>query len=154
GEASVSRSESTPPTRRLSRRSFLRAAGLSSAALGLLACAPAAQQAPAPTAAPPKPAEAAKPTAPAAAPTPAPAAASSAPASKPAEAAKPTEAAKPAAAAKPGETPQRGGELIYVVSAEPDTFDGHKSTTFANIHPIAPHYNTLVKFDPDAFPQM
>ena len=51
-------------------------------------------------------------------------------------------------------TPQRGGELIFVVSAEPDTYDGHKSTTFANIHPIAPHYNTLLKFDPDSFPQM
>jgi peptide/nickel transport system substrate-binding protein len=50
--------------------------------------------------------------------------------------------------------PRKGGELVYVVSAEPDTFDGHKSTTFANIHPIAPHYNTLIRFDPDAYPKI
>jgi peptide/nickel transport system substrate-binding protein len=145
----VIRSASTSTSRRLSRRSFLLAAGLGSAALGLLACsqpsAPAATSAP-PAAAPAKPTEAPKPAAPAAP--------ASGQAAKPAEAPKPTEAAKPAAAAPVGEAPRRGGELIFVVSAEPDTFDGHKSTTFANIHPVAPHYNTLVKFDPDNFPKI
>jgi peptide/nickel transport system substrate-binding protein len=126
---------------------------LGSAGLGLLACTPTA---------PASPTEAPKPAAPAA---------TAAPAAKPAEAAKPTEAAKPAAAAPtaapaakpteaakpaagPAETPRQGGELVFVVSAEPDTFDGHKSTTFANIHPVAPHYNTLLKFDPDNYPKI
>jgi peptide/nickel transport system substrate-binding protein len=146
----VSQSMTTSTVSRVRRRAFLRAAALSSAALGLLACAPATPSSP--TAAPakpaeaPKPAEAAKPAAPAA--TQAPAAAS-----KPAEAPKPAEAAKPAAA-KPAEAPRRGGELVFAVSAEPDTFDGHKSTTFANIHPVAPHHNTLVKFDPEGYPKI
>ena len=40
-----------------------------------------------------------------------------------------------------------GGELIFVVSAEPPSYDGHKETTFAMLHPTAPHYSLLVKFD-------
>ncbi len=44
--------------------------------------------------------------------------------------------------------PRAGGELLFVVSAEPPSFDGHRETTFALLHPIAPHYSTLYKFDP------
>jgi ABC-type transport system substrate-binding protein len=160
-EASVSQSTTTPTVSRVSRRGFLRASALSSAALGLLACAPQSPSQPAPKTET-KPAEPAKPAAPAAA-TQAPAApakpaepakpaAPAAATQAPAAAAKPAEAAKPAA--KPGEEPRRGGELVFAVSAEPDTFDGHKSTTFANIHPVAPHYNTLVKFDPEGYPKI
>jgi peptide/nickel transport system substrate-binding protein len=47
-----------------------------------------------------------------------------------------------------GETPVSGGELTYIVSAEPPTFDGHQSTTFATLMPISPHYSTLYKLDP------
>jgi peptide/nickel transport system substrate-binding protein len=103
---------------RVSRRAFLRAAALSSAALGLMACGPAA------------------------------------PASPPAPAAQPAAPAAPAAAAQGAESPRRGGELVFVVSAEPPSFDGHKETTFAMIHPVSPHYSTLLKFDPDNYPKV
>jgi peptide/nickel transport system substrate-binding protein len=118
----------------VSRRTFLRSGIVGTAALGLLACAPSAPSSPA---APAKPTEAAKPAAPAA-----PAAQAS-----PVVAAPAAPAASPVVAAKPGETPRRGGELTFVVSAEPPSFDGHKETTFAMLHPTAPHYSLLVKFD-------
>jgi peptide/nickel transport system substrate-binding protein len=44
--------------------------------------------------------------------------------------------------------PRSGGELIFVVAAEPPSFDGHREETFAMLHPIAPHYNTLMRTDP------
>jgi peptide/nickel transport system substrate-binding protein len=47
-----------------------------------------------------------------------------------------------------GEQPRPGGELIYIVSAEPPTFDGHQSTTFATLMPISPHYSLLYRLDP------
>lgn len=112
--------------------------------LVLSACAPAA---PAPTATP-----APKPTpAPAAQPTPAPATPTTAPAATQ-PAAKP--AATPTAAAKPAEQPRPGGELNFIVSAEPPSFDGHRETTFAMLHPTAPHYSTLLKFDPFNYPNI
>ncbi len=46
------------------------------------------------------------------------------------------------------ETPTKGGILKYVVPAEPPSFDGHRETTFALIHPIAPFYSLLVRVDP------
>ena len=54
-------------------------------------------------------------------------------------------AAAPAAA----ETPARGGVLKFVVPAEPPSFDGHRETTFALIHPIAPFYSVLMRVNPD-----
>ena len=54
-------------------------------------------------------------------------------------------------AAAPGlaqDKPRHGGELIFVVPAEPPGFDGHREETFAMLHPIAPHYNTLLRTDP------
>lgn len=109
-----------------------------------LACAPAAS----PAGKPAEPAPAAT-TAPAAKPTEAPAA------SKPAEPSKPaaTQAAQPAAA-KPVDQPRSGGELSFVVSAEPPSFDAHRETTFAMLHPTAPHYSLLVKFNPDKYPEV
>jgi peptide/nickel transport system substrate-binding protein len=50
--------------------------------------------------------------------------------------------------------PRRGGVLNFVVSAEPPSFDAHRETTFALIHPIRPHYNLLVKFDPQNYPKV
>src|SRR5262245_28624323 len=44
--------------------------------------------------------------------------------------------------------PRYGGELVFVVAAEPPGFDGHREETFAMLHPIAPHYNTLLRTDP------
>jgi peptide/nickel transport system substrate-binding protein len=46
------------------------------------------------------------------------------------------------------EKPRYGGELIFVVPAEPPSFDGHREETFAMLHPTAPHYNTLMRTDP------
>ena len=46
------------------------------------------------------------------------------------------------------ETPTKGGILKYVVPAEPPSFDGHRETTFALIHPIAPFYSLLIRVDP------
>ena len=34
--------------------------------------------------------------------------------------------------------PRSGGELIFVVAAEPPSFDGHQEETFAMLHPTAP----------------
>lgn len=47
-----------------------------------------------------------------------------------------------------GEQPRSGGILTYIVSAEPPTFDGHQSTTFATLMPASPHYSLLYKLDP------
>jgi len=44
--------------------------------------------------------------------------------------------------------PRLGGELVYVVPSEPPSYDGHQEETFGVIHPIAPHYNTLLRVDP------
>src|SRR3989454_12615527 len=41
-----------------------------------------------------------------------------------------------------------GGELVFVVPAEPPSYDAHREETFALIHPAAPHYNTLLRIDP------
>ena len=46
------------------------------------------------------------------------------------------------------ERPRSGGELIFVVAAEPPSFDGHGEETFAMLHPGAPQYNTLLRTDP------
>ncbi len=50
--------------------------------------------------------------------------------------------------------PQRGGTLNFAVSAEPPNYDCHANTSFAFIHPVRPHYNTLLRFVPDAYPQI
>ncbi|HJM49163.1 MAG TPA: ABC transporter substrate-binding protein [Alphaproteobacteria bacterium] len=44
---------------------------------------------------------------------------------------------------------KKGGILKYVVPAEPPSFDGHRETTFALIHPIAPFYSVLIRVNPD-----
>lgn len=44
---------------------------------------------------------------------------------------------------------KKGGVLDFVVPAEPPSFDGHRETTFALIHPIAPFYSTLIRVNPD-----
>jgi peptide/nickel transport system substrate-binding protein len=54
----------------------------------------------------------------------------------------------PASPAAAQDKPRYGGELIFVVPAEPPSYDGHREGTFAMIHPTAPHYNTLLRVDP------
>ncbi len=75
---------------------------------------------------------------------------------KPATEAKPSGDAKPTAAAQPAAAgqPRSGGELQFIVSAEPPSFDAHRETTFAMLHPTAPHYSLLIKFDPDKYPEV
>ncbi len=58
--------------------------------------------------------------------------------------------APPASAAEP----RRGGELVFIVGAEPPSFDGHRESTFAMLHWTAPHYSLLVKFDPENYPNI
>ena len=52
------------------------------------------------------------------------------------------------------ETPKRGGTLNFAVSAEPPNYDCHANSSFAFIHPVRPHYSTLLKFDPDNYPKI
>ena len=54
----------------------------------------------------------------------------------------------PAGSARAQDKPRSGGELVFVVAAEPPGFDGHREETFAMLHPIGPHYNTLMRVDP------
>ena len=43
--------------------------------------------------------------------------------------------------------PKKGGVLNFGVVAEPPTTDCHETGTFAMVHPVAPQYSTLLKFD-------
>jgi peptide/nickel transport system substrate-binding protein len=54
------------------------------------------------------------------------------------------------AAADP--SPRRGGVLKFAVDAEPPNYDCHGNVSFAALHPIAPHYSTLLKFDTANYP--
>src|SRR5216683_2426732 len=46
------------------------------------------------------------------------------------------------------EKPRYGGELVFAVPSEPPSYDAHREETFGVIHPLAPHYNTLLRPDP------
>jgi peptide/nickel transport system substrate-binding protein len=50
------------------------------------------------------------------------------------------------------ETPKSGGLLKFAVGAEPPNYDCHAQTSFAFIHPVRPHYNTLLEFDTAKYP--
>jgi peptide/nickel transport system substrate-binding protein len=142
------------PLTLVTRRSFLRRAGILSTGLGatlLAACSQApAPAAPAKPAEPPpssgqaKPAEAAKPAAPAA--TTAPAAAAPA---KPAEAAKPTTA--PAAQAAPAQPKPAAaaakGQIIIVNESEPDTIVPKNATTNISMFVLDNVYDHLTTRD-------
>jgi len=55
-------------------------------------------------------------------------------------------AAGPPAGAQ--EKPRAGGELLFAVPSEPPSYDAHQEETFGVIHPMAPHYSTLLRVDP------
>src|SRR3989442_978165 len=57
-------------------------------------------------------------------------------------------AATLAAPAGAQEKPRYGGELVFAVPSEPPSYDAHREETFGVIHPMAPHYNTLLRPDP------
>jgi peptide/nickel transport system substrate-binding protein len=44
--------------------------------------------------------------------------------------------------------PRYGGELVFPVPSEPPSYDAHREETFGIIHPVAPHYNGLLRVDP------
>jgi len=46
------------------------------------------------------------------------------------------------------EQPRAGGELVFVVAAEPPSFDAHREETFGMLHPGAPQYSTLLRVEP------
>ncbi len=45
------------------------------------------------------------------------------------------------------QSPKKGGILNFAVVAEPPTTDCHETGTFAMVHPVAPQYSTLLKFE-------
>src|SRR4026208_29114 len=46
------------------------------------------------------------------------------------------------------EQPRAGGALVFVVAAEPPSFDAHREETFGMLHPGAPQYSTLLRVEP------
>ena len=55
-----------------------------------------------------------------------------------------------AAAAADEEAPKRGGILTYMIPADaPPSFDGHRESTYATVHAIAPFYSVLIRINPD-----
>jgi peptide/nickel transport system substrate-binding protein len=51
-------------------------------------------------------------------------------------------------------TPRRGGTLMFAVDAEPPNYDCHANFSFVFIHPVIPHYSTLLRFDTANYPQI
>lgn len=48
------------------------------------------------------------------------------------------------------DTPKLGGDFTYLVPASgPPSYDGHRETTYAVIHPVRPYYSTLIRVNPD-----
>jgi len=52
------------------------------------------------------------------------------------------------------ETPKRGGTLRHVVDQESNTYDCHATGTSFSLQVLAPHYNTLLKFSHDNYPEI
>src|ERR1041385_8494962 len=49
-----------------------------------------------------------------------------------------------------GETPKRGGILTFMIPADaPPSFDGHRESTFATVHGVAPFYSVLIRVNPE-----
>jgi peptide/nickel transport system substrate-binding protein len=51
-----------------------------------------------------------------------------------------------------GDAPKRGGTLAFAVESEPANYDCHANVSFAFLHPVAPHYSMLLKFDAASYP--
>ncbi len=49
---------------------------------------------------------------------------------------------------------QYGGILNFAIAAELPTYDAHRESSFAVIHPTAPHYSLLLKFDQENYPKI
>ena len=59
-----------------------------------------------------------------------------------------------AAGAWAAQSPVDGGVLKFAVGAEPPNYDCHAQSSFAFIHPVRPHYSTLLKFDTAHYPKI
>jgi len=56
--------------------------------------------------------------------------------------------------AEAADVPKHGGILEFASTVEPGNYDCHGNTSFAFLHPVAPHYSTLLKFDAANYPQI
>src|SRR5437868_9684232 len=56
--------------------------------------------------------------------------------------------------AQAADVPKRSGILEFASTVEPGNYDCHGNTSFAFLHPVAPHYSTLLKFDAANYPQI
>src|ERR1700759_5497301 len=55
-----------------------------------------------------------------------------------------------AAPASAEDAPKRGGILTYMIPADaPPSFDGHRESTYATVHSVAPFYSVLIRVDPE-----
>jgi peptide/nickel transport system substrate-binding protein len=59
-----------------------------------------------------------------------------------------------AASTEAVQAPTRGGTLEFAVESEPANYDCHANVSFAFLHPVAPHYSTLLKFDGVNYPEI
>lgn len=48
--------------------------------------------------------------------------------------------------------PKQGGTLTLVMAGTPNTYDCHAATSITDLTYIAPHYSTLLEFDPEKYP--
>jgi len=49
-----------------------------------------------------------------------------------------------------GEEPKYGGTLTYMIPADaPPSFDGHRESTYATVHSVAPFYSVLIRVNPE-----
>tara|TARA_R110000787_G_scaffold25757_1_gene72188 strand:+ start:22880 stop:24490 length:1611 start_codon:yes stop_codon:yes gene_type:complete len=53
------------------------------------------------------------------------------------------------AATASAQTPKKGGILEFVVPGGIPSFDAHRETTYAMVHPTRPFYSLLIRVDPD-----
>ena len=54
-----------------------------------------------------------------------------------------------------GKTPVRGGTVVIPIHVgEPPTYDCHATNSPAAMWRVSPHYSTLIRIDPDRFPQV
>src|SRR5437868_15452461 len=48
------------------------------------------------------------------------------------------------------EEPKYGDSLTYMIPADaPPSFDGHRESTYATVHSVAPFYSVLIRVDPE-----
>jgi peptide/nickel transport system substrate-binding protein len=55
-------------------------------------------------------------------------------------------------AAKADDAPKRGGGITLTIGPDPNSLDCHAGTSIASLAYLAPHYSTLLRYDPDAYP--